>query len=280
MILVAESGSTKTDWKLIDQNKVQKTIHTDGINPFHQRQEDITRIISTSALAAITDPIDEIYFYGAGCNYPENIRIVRESIRSIFNNARIFVEHDLLAAARALCGRSQGIACILGTGSNSCFFDGQSIKQANPSLGYILGDEGSGVYMGKKLLRDVLYQDLPKSLYEKFMEIYQVTVDDALDNVYNKYLPNRYIASFTKFIGDNIHHPYMHGLVYESFLDFIECHVISYPQAENYKVHFVGSVAFNFKNVLERVVVDAGLIMGTVIEFPINGLILYHQNKI
>ena len=280
MILVADSGSTKTDWKLIDESQVVQTIHTDGINPFHQRKEDIENIIKSSALTNLQDHVREVYFYGAGCNYPDKIRIVQDSIRMVFHDARIFVEHDLFAAARALCGRSSGIACILGTGSNSCYYDGGNIIQSNPSLGYILGDEGSGVHMGKKLLKDFLYNNLPASLHQKFQELYNLTIDEVLDNVYNKYLPNRYIASFTKFIGDNIDHPYMHGLVYESFYDFIDCHVISYPEVEKQKVHFVGSVAYNFKDVLSKVVLDSGLIMGNIIEFPINGLILYHQNKI
>ena len=173
-----------------------------------------------------------------------------------------------------------GIACILGTGSNSCFFDGKEILQSNPSLGYILGDEGSGVYMGKKLLRDYLYTDLPNSLHQKFQDEFELNIDEVLDNVYNKYLPNRYIASFTKFIGANIDHPYMHGLVYECFYDFIGNHIVKYPEAEQHKVHFVGSIAYNFKEVLSKAVLDSGMVMGTVIEFPINGLILYHQNKI
>ena len=280
MILVADSGSTKTDWKLIDHGQVHTTIHTEGINPFHQRKEDIERIINTSALSTITDQVREVYFYGAGCNYPETIKVVQDSIRNIFLDARIFVEHDLLAAARALCGRSMGIACILGTGSNSCFFDGKEILQSNPSLGYILGDEGSGVYMGKKLLRDYLYKDLPNSLHQKFQDEFELNIDEVLDNVYNKYLPNRYIASFTKFISANIDHPYMHGLVYECFYDFIGNHIVKYPEAEQHKVHFVGSIAYNFKEVLSKAVLDSGMVMGPVIEFPINGLILYHQNKI
>ncbi len=280
MILVADSGSTKTDWKLIDNNNVLETIHTEGINPFHQRKEDIEKIITTSALTTLVENVEEVYFYGAGCNFPENIRTMQNAVRTTFYDARIFVEHDLLAAARALCGRSAGVACILGTGSNSCFFDGKVIVQNNPSLGYILGDEGGGVHIGKKFLRDFLYKELPHSLQQKFDKEYDVSVDTVLDNIYNKYLPNRYISGFMKFISANIEHPYMHGLVYESFYDFIDMHVTKYNQAEEHKVHFVGSIAYNFKEILQKVVIDSGLILGTVIEQPIHGLVLYHQNKI
>ncbi len=280
MIIVADSGSTKTDWKLIDEHNEYKTVHTDGINPIHQRKEDIEKIIAASALSTITDPVTEVHFYGAGCNYPETIRAVKESIGMVFPNAHIFVEHDLLAAVRALCGRSNGIACILGTGANSCYFDGQQIHQANPSLGYILGDEGGGVYMGKRLLRDVMYKEMPKSLLDKFDEKYNLKIDTLLENLYNKYLPNRYIASFTKFISENIDHPYMHGLVYDCFLDFIDYHVIKYPKADTQKVHFVGSIAYYFRHILDKVVTDSGLITGNIIEYPIEGLVLYHQNKI
>lgn len=280
MILVADSGSTKTDWKLIDNNSIIETVHTEGINPFHQRKEDIENIITTSALTTMVENVDEVFFYGAGCNYPENIRTMQTAIRSTFHNARIFVEHDLLAASRALCGRSAGVACILGTGSNSCFFDGNNIVQNNPSLGYILGDEGGGVYIGKKFLRDFLYGELPKSIEDSFQEEYKVNIDIVLDNIYNKYLPNRYVASFMPFVLKNIDHPYIHGLVYESFYDFIDMHITKYDQAEEHKVHFVGSIAYNFKEILQKVVTDSGLILGTVIEQPIHGLVLYHQNKI
>ncbi len=280
MILVADSGSTKTDWKLIDNNSIIETVHTEGINPFHQRKEDIENIITTSALTTMVENVQEVYFYGAGCNYPENIRTMQNAIRSVFRDARIAVEHDLLAASRALCGRSPGIACILGTGSNSCFFDGKDILQNNPSLGYILGDEGGGVYIGKRFMRDFLYGELPKSIEDKFNIEFKVNIDTVLDNIYNKYLPNRYIASFMPFIQKNVDHPYIHGLIYESFYDFIDMHITKYKQAGEHKVHFVGSISYNFKEILQRVVTDSGLILGTVIEQPIHGLVLYHQNKI
>ncbi len=280
MIVVADSGSTKTDWRLIDYKSVLKEVNTEGINPFHQSPEEIDRLLRNSSLNEFAAQAEKVYFYGAGCNYEDKIERVQNAIRKVFPEADIYVNHDLLAAARALCGRDKGIACILGTGSNSCYYNGEEILQNNPSLGYILGDEGSGVYIGKKLIQGFLYNKLPKSISEKFEESYNLSIDEILDNVYSKYLPNRYLASFAQFVGDNIAHPYIHGIVYESFYDFIDNHVTSYMEYTDVKTNFVGAIAHNFEEILKRVTEDAGLNMGKVIKSPIDELCLYHQNKI
>lgn len=280
MILVADSGSTKTDWRLINFTETLAEVHTEGINPFHQRPEEIDRILRNSDLNQLISQTQEVYFYGAGCNYEDKIAMVRDAIRKLFPDANIFIEHDLLAAARSLCGRDPGIACILGTGSNSCFYDGKNIKANNPSLGYILGDEGSGVYMGKKLIQDYLYKKLPKSISDHFDAQFSLTIDEILDNVYSKYLPNRYLASFAEFVHDHVQHPYIHGIVYESFYDFMDNHISPYASHAEYQTHFVGSIAYNFQDILKRVTADAGLQIGKVIKSPIEGLTLYHQNKI
>ena len=279
MIIVADSGSTKTDWRVISPNGAIDQVVTEGINPFHQRAEDISSIIEKSDLPRIGRRALEIYFYGAGCNYPDKIALVKDSIKKFFPQSDIYVSHDLIAAARALCGNNEGIACILGTGSNSCYYDGEQIHQAHPSLGYILGDEGSGAYMGKKFMRDYFYDKVPTIIMKKFEDTYQLNTDQILDSIYSKALANRFLASFSTFFKENSQHPYIHGLVYECFYDFIDTHVIPYQNHEDVPTNFVGSIAFHFQDILEKVVIDAGLQFGKVIKSPIVGLATYHQNN-
>lgn len=279
MIIVADSGSTKTDWRVISSNGAIDQVVTEGINPFHQRTEDISSIIDKSDLPRVGRKAQEIYFYGAGCNYPDKIALVHDTIKKFFPQSEIYVSHDLIAAARALCGNSAGIACILGTGSNSCYYDGIKIFQANPSLGYILGDEGSGAYMGKKFMRDLLYNKVPKVVKEKFDNEYQLNTDQILDSIYSKGLANRFLASFSTFFKENTHHPYIHGLVYECFYDFLDIHVLQYKRHEDVPTNFVGSISYHFKDILEKVVIDAGLQFGKVIKSPIVGLTTYHQDN-
>lgn len=261
-------------------NETVETIKTEGINPFHQREEEIERMLVNSHLTSIIDQTTEIHFYGAGCNYEDKIALVHRAISNVFPTARVIVQHDLLAAARALCGREEGIACILGTGSNSCHYNGDKIIDNNPSLGYILGDEGSGVSIGKRLIQDYLYGKLPKSVANRFDKKYDITIDTILDNVYRRYLPNRYLASFSYFIKENIDHPYIHGLVYESFYEFIDNHVFHYKDYQKLRVHFTGSIAWHYQNILKKVAEDSGIQIGKIIMSPIDGLTLYHQNKI
>lgn len=277
MILIADSGSSKTAWRFIAGDGTVTSIQTDGINPFHQKPEEIDLIVKDPNLVKIAAKTYDVFFYGAGCNYDDKKQIVKESLKKVFVFADITVDHDLLAAARGVCGHEMGITCILGTGSNSCLYDGENIYKNSPSLGYILGDEGSGTYMGKKLLRDYLYNNLPKSLHTKFEEQYELTIDIILNNVYRNYLPNKFLASFSEFIYANIKHPYMYGLVYESFYDFLDRHVIKYDNYKSVPTHFVGSIAFYYKDILAKVADDLELILGNVIETPAEGLIKYHE---
>lgn len=279
MIVVADSGSTKTDWRIISPNGAIDQVVTEGINPFHQRPEEIQAIIEQSDLPRIARRTQEIYFYGAGCNYPDKIEAVEESIKAFFPQSDIYVDHDLIAAARALCGDKEGIVCILGTGSNSCYYDGTTIFQATPSLGYILGDEGSGAYMGRKFIKEYLYKKSPESVREKFYKKYGYSTDYILDAVYSKTMANRFLASFALFFEENIQHPYIHGLVYECFYDFLDTHILKYKKHVNLPINFVGSIAFYFQEILEKVVIDAGLHFGKVIQSPIMGLTSYHQNN-
>lgn len=281
MILVADSGSTKTDWRAVASNGTEKRYTTVGINPFHQRGDDIEGIIGNSELTELEDQVTKVFFYGAGCNYEDKIRIVHDSIAKIFNRAYIEVHHDLIAAARALCGRSEGITCIMGTGSNSCYYDGMNIARNRPSLGYVLGDEGSGAFIGKKFIQDYLYGKTPDSVLTKFEQEYPgLTIDKILDKVYSGYLPNRFLASFTEFIQTNISNPYLHGLVYECFYAFLDNHVCKYDNYKELPTHFVGSISFHFQDILKRVARDTGVKVGKIIKSPIDGLTHYHTQQV
>ncbi len=277
MILIADSGATKTDWYFVTHNEIIRTFKTEGINPFLQREDEIDHILLSSDLPLIAQQTYDVFYYGAGCNYEDKIATVRNSLKKVFSLADITVNHDMLAAARALCQQEAGLACILGTGSNACFYDGENITWNSPSLGYILGDEGSGTYLGKKLLQDFIYGNLPASLKEKFCETFDLTTDAILDNVYKNYLPNRFLASFSAFIYENIKHPYMYGLVYESFYDFLDRHVVKYDGYENYKTNFIGSIAYYYQDILKKVCADLEITSGKIIEAPIQELTKYHQ---
>ncbi|MCP4520665.1 MAG: N-acetylglucosamine kinase [Cytophagales bacterium] len=277
MILIADSGSSKTAWRFIAGDGEITAIQTDGINPFHQTPDEIDMIVKDPKLVNIAAKVYDVFFYGAGCNYDDKKKVVSDSLKKIFVFADITVDHDLLAAARGVCGHERGIACILGTGSNSCLYDGENIEQNSPSLGYILGDEGSGTYMGKKLLRDYLYSSLPQTLYNKFVDKYGLHIDTILDSVYRSYLPNKFLASFSEFIYENIRHPYMYGLVYESFYDFLDRHVCQYEGYKDVPTHFVGSIAFYYQDILQKVADDLELQLGNIIETPAEGLITYHE---
>ncbi len=277
MILVADSGSTKTDWRAVASNGKETKFTTVGINPFHQRGDDIESIIRNNDVSKLDDQITKVYFYGAGCNYEDKIRIVSEAIGKVFTSAYTEVHHDLIAAARALCGRQEGISCILGTGSNSCYYDGVNIARNRPSLGYVLGDEGSGAFIGKKFIQDFLYGKTPPSVHNKFIQEYpDLSIDKILDKVYSGYLPNRFLASFTEFVHANISNPYLHGLVYECFYAFLDNHVCKYDKYKELPTHFVGSVAFHFQDILKRVSRDTGVKVGKIIKSPIDGLTHYH----
>ena len=277
MILVADSGSTKTDWRAIGSNGLERKYKTVGINPFHQRGDDIESIIRTNEVSDLNEQISKVYFYGAGCNYDEQVKIVHDAIARVFPSAFIEIRHDLIAAARALCGRSEGIACILGTGSNSCYYDGVNIARNRPSLGYVLGDEGSGAFIGKKFIQDFLYGKTPQTVRSKFVEKHpDLSIDKILEKVYSGYLPNRFLASFTEFVKENVSNPYLHGLVYECFYAFLDNHVCKYENYKEIPAHFVGSVAFYFQDILNRVGRDTGVQIGKVIKSPIDGLTHYH----
>ena len=276
MTIIADSGSTKTQWSLLQNSNVLHEIYTDGINPYHQTGAEISEIIKNQVVNFLGKDAGAVYFYGAGCAFPEKKQIVADAIRESYSQAKIEVESDLLAAARGLLGRDSGIVCILGTGSNSCVYNGREIVQHVSPLGFILGDEGGGAELGKKLIGDLLKNQLPEDLRSRFFEKYKLTSADILDAVYRKPLPNRFLAKFLPFILENIHEPKLRRLVRTSFEDFIYRNVYQYDYRK-YRIAFTGSIAYYFREILEEVAAEFGILIAAVEVNPMQGLIEYHK---
>lgn len=282
MILIADSGSTKTAWRLITSEHKILQFNTQGIHPLLQNENEIRQNLqSLTSSIGFPDPkeVHTLFYYGTGCSNPERSRPVNLALKSIFPNAQITVESDLLGAARGLCGHQEAIACILGTGSNSCHFNGLHIISSRPSLGYILGDEGSGSWIGKNLLSAYLYGELPTSLSEKFKAEYSISKDEVIRKIYREPFANRYMASFSPFVYRNISESYMHRLVKEGFLAFFDKH-ISHYQIKNLSINATGSIAFFYADIFREVCHELGYTIGTITESPIAGLTLYHLNEI
>ena len=280
MILIADSGATKTDWRLLADDGTVAQARTQGFNPYFITTPQIEAVLRTELLPQLSAPPTEVFFYGAGCLAPEKAAVVQRALEVVFPETTVYVLHDLLAAARALCGHQPGIACILGTGANSCYYDGSRITAQRPNLGFWLGDEGSGGYLGKRLLTDFMHEALPADLLHLFERRYHATRDQMLHELYTQPMPSRYAASFAKFLFDHLDHPYAARLVYDAFAQFFERYVEKYAEAARCPVHFVGSVAFYYGNVLRRVASDRGVRLQHVLESPIAGLTLYHQQEV
>jgi glucosamine kinase len=281
MILIADGGSTKTDWRLIKEGREYKQIQTSGFNPYLVGSDEIEEILWKELQPYIdNNAVSEVYYYGAGCSTPVKTMLVENAFEKIFINARIYISHDLLAAAHALCGDEEGIAAILGTGSNSCYYDGKDIIDGIFSLGYFFGDEGSGAYLGKQLLTAFLHKELPEEIEQKFSEKYPMSRESMLDAVYTKPAPSRFLASFSNFINDNRSHPYIYNLIAEAFRAFYKYQVCCYAKHKDVPVHFVGSVAYHYRDILSNVGLEFGITTGKFIKAPIDGLVEYHhENK-
>ncbi|HLT74216.1 MAG TPA: hypothetical protein VKZ68_04000 [Ohtaekwangia sp.] len=280
MILIADSGGSKMDWRLIHTTGKITQANAPGFNPYYQPVQDLEKSINDVLLPLINEPVSKIFFYGAGVSSERNQNLIKDTFHHFFNDAYIEIGWDLLAAARALCGHEPGIACIMGTGSNSCLYDGHEITGNVANLGWILADEGSGAYMGKILLVDYLREKLPAHLAERFRERYPFNREEFLEKVYQQEKPSAFLASFTKFLSHHLKDPYCYQLVYNSFSEFYENNVMQYPDYKNLKVHFTGSVAFYFSDILRQVANDKGITVKNVLEGPIAGLTLYHQNQL
>jgi len=280
MIIVADSGSTKADWLLI--NKEGETLaefHTKGFNPFfHDRDFILNELNANYELNNYAEEIEEVYFYGAGVSSAELQEKIKVAFKQYFTNAKLFVGHDLDAAAFASGDKGiPSIACILGTGSNSCWYTGSEIIEDAPALGYILGDEGSGSYFGKLLMQEYFYKKMPKHIAEKMEEKYNISKATVFENVYMKPNANVYLASFSRFLSDNKEELYITKLVEKGLLIFLDLHVCRYPEYRNVKTHFIGSIAFFFEDILRNVAKRRGVDVGRVIKKPIYNLAKYHS---
>ncbi|MBM3441011.1 MAG: N-acetylglucosamine kinase [Bacteroidetes bacterium] len=276
--LIADSGATKAEWCLVKGRK--KTVFfTQGIAPYFMTREQIKQLLLKELLPKLKkQKVDEIYYYGTGCTNPENVKNIRWALKRSFPTvAHVEVTHDLMAAARALCGRSKGIASILGTGSNSCYYDGRRMVRNSPGLGYVLGDEGSGAYLGKKVLQYYLYKTFDAELMDRFEKKYKTDKLSILDQVYRKPLPNRYLASFALFLSENRGHYMVENIIEDAFNDFFFNHLYKYPESWKYPLHFVGGVAYAFRDVLKEMCLSYGLDCGRILKNPMEGLIAYHS---
>jgi glucosamine kinase len=278
-ILIADSGATKCEWCLLHDGK-RKKVDTQGISPYFLDAEGIAKIMEAELKPSIAKwPVDAVYFYGTGCKDPKNQKIVQKAIRQVFPGAVAHVTHDLMGAALSLCGRTRGIACILGTGSNSCYFDGRKIAKNSPGLGFVLGDEGSGAYLGKKVLQYYLYNTFDEELRYKFDAKYVTDVKEILESVYKRPLPNRYLASFTLFLAENRGHYMIENIIEDGLNDFFFQHLNKYRESWKLPIHFVGGVAYGFRDVIRELCGAYEFELGKILQKPMDGLIQYHSQK-
>ncbi|MGM9721802.1 MAG: ATPase [Candidatus Egerieousia sp.] len=279
MQLIADSGSTKVDWRAIKDDGSIVEISTEGINPVFITPEEIVKILSQKLLPVIGPGVKNVYFYGAGVVSPQLIATLSESFKKVFPESETFAASDVLAAARALCGHNPGIACIMGTGSNSCFYDGENIAKNVRAGGFILGDEASGGVLGKKLISDFIKGLLPAHIQAEFDKRYDLDYMKVVEKVYKQPMPSRFLASFAPFINEFIADPYMENLVNTSFDEFFKRNISQYDY-KNHTVNFVGSIAYYFKDKLVAAAEKNGMKVGRVLKTPIEGLVEYHKGII
>ena len=279
MILIADSGSTKCAWKIISGSDKMVTLYTSGINPFFRTTDSIYDELLLKLLPATVSSVEEIYFYGSGIINDEKAAIIRDALKRLFPAATIELFSDVVAASRALFGNRGGMACILGTGSNVCLYDGRMVIAGISPLGFILGDEGSGAVLGKKLLGDFFKQVMPESMRLKFEEKYHLTREEALQRVYKTEKPNHFLASFAPFLSEEIGTEYASHLVRSSLTEFFERNVIKIPDYQQYSIGFVGSVAFHFKAIVTELCGKYQINCVSVLQEPMEGLVKYHLNN-
>lgn len=275
MKLIAESGSTRTEWALVEENRLIQQVFTEGLNPFFQTRREISRSVRLGLPESFfRKKLEQVYFYGAGCSSHEKMNIVGASLVAQFKTP-IHVKSDLLAAARGLFKCDAGIACILGTGSNSCFYDGKIITRNVTAGGYILGDEGSGAALGKWFLSDVLKGLAPKDLINDFYEKFRISPNEVMESVYNRPFPNRFLATVSYFLGNYLDNDYVAGMLRDNIRGFFTRNVCQYDY-QNYPIRFVGSLAHNFSEILREVAGEFGTKVDVIAETPMPGLIEFH----
>ncbi|WP_298881776.1 N-acetylglucosamine kinase [uncultured Polaribacter sp.] len=282
MILIADGGSTKADWIAIDKNKEEAfRVRTLGLNPAIVPEEELeNRIINMFQLINIKEDVEEIHFYGAGCGTPKPIQILKTILESIFVNAKVFISEDMLAAVYAATGNDPALVCILGTGSNSCYYDGEKMEMLVSSLGYILMDEASGNYFGKKLIIDYYYNKMPKKIAKKFNEEFDLDADYIKKNLYREPNPNMYLASFAKFMFEFKEEKYIKRIIKKGFQEFFKYRILPYNKTTETPIYFIGSIAHYFRDILEKIAKKNNLEITDVIQRPIDNLLEYHKKNI
>lgn len=276
-ILIADSGSTKCEWCLVSNGKPKKII-TKGISPYFLSGNEIVALVKAELVSKLKQSsIENVFFYGTGLKDNNNKRVLYSSLKKVFGGAYIEVQTDLLGAARALCKDGKGIACILGTGCNSCYYNGKKVLKNSPGLGYVLGDEGSGAYLGKKVIQHYLYNTFDEELMYAFNKKYNTTADAILNNVYKQPQPNRYLASFALFLAENRNHYIIENIIEDGLNDFFFTHLCKYRESWLYPVHFAGSIAFGFKDVIKSLCNSYEMELGGILKQPMDGLVEYHK---
>lgn len=278
MVAIVDGGSTKCDWVILDDfKKVFMKTETIGFNPNNIAAELIVPEIEKNInLSAVKNSITKVFFYGSGCGIPQNRITIERELEKFFIKAEVIAQEDLTAAAYAAYGGKPAIVCILGTGSNSCYFDGTNLKIKLPSLGFLMGDEGSGSSIGKQLVRRFFMQKLPQDLHAEFEETYHLTIDEALKNMYHTSRPNAYLANFNKFVVERKDHPYFQKMVFEEMLNFFDYQVLPYEESKDAEINFIGSIAYYYENILRSAAAELNLNVGNVVQKPIESLVNYH----
>ncbi|NEP13231.1 MAG: hypothetical protein F6K14_24100 [Symploca sp. SIO2C1] len=278
MKLIADSGSTKTNWVLVNNDgKTQKNIRTIGLNPYFHTIESLITVLEAEVLPIVgAQHLASIHFYGAGCSSEKPVSLIQEALKRVFKDVSVEVEHDLLAAARALCGTSPGLASILGTGANTCYYDGKKILKRVRALGFILGDEGSGSYMGKRFIKDYLHNEVSEEVRLLFEQDFNLTDADIHNRVYKNPMPNRFLASFASYIIKHKNIPYFRELILSGFDDFLQKHILRFAESKTYPLNIIGAIGYLNQELLEEAAAKYQIQVGLVIKDPIENLIKFH----
>jgi glucosamine kinase len=280
MLIIVDSGSTKADWQIIHADGSRELQTTMGFNPFFHDEDRVESELNKEFVKNVAvDKAEAVYFYGAGCSDTMRCDIIKRGLQRIFKNATVEVEHDLLASARAACGNKEGIACIIGTGSNTCSYDGKNVIDNVSNLGFLLGDEGSGSHLGKLLIRAYFYRELPDDIEEKFTAEYGADKRNFINHIYAEGA-NVYLASFARFFSANRTHFYIQKLAAEAFTELTQRHILKYEGCHRLPINFVGSVAHHFQDILKIVLDEHDLNLGIIIKKPIDKLVEYHLQNI
>ena len=277
--IIADSGATKCQWTIV-QNNQKKSTSTIGISPYFLTTDEIVALLEKAFSKKIAvEKINAIYFYGTGLSNPDNVKSLKKALKTVFKNATLDIQTDLVAAARATCQTSKGIACILGTGSNTGYYNGKIIAKNSPGLGYVLGDEGSGAYLGKKVLQYFLYKTFDEELMLCFEKKYNLNRSEILNKIYQEPLPNKYLASFAVFLSEHRGHYMIENIIEDGLNDFFYTHLNKLHESWLYPIHFTGSVAYAFRDVIKQLALVYEMELGKIIKSPMEGLIAYHKNN-